>query len=403
MVPTLPLLFAICLSAIVSAFGGSTGNLQNVDKSLQPIVTVVEKNPATQVAGSLSMPEGSPWCDGRPTYWPVGHQMLNDTPSCLNENGEWEKPFKAVLDQRDDLNFGGIDRHDCVHLDVNYDGLPDVQCTVGAKEGTGFGYNELYITQEDGSLVKIPDGGGLQKYNTMRTRHVVTLADANGDQLMFIGVKGKNRTDGEPNTHRMFKNVYKENDNPNGPYFEEVEGPWTQSFGAQAQCVIAADINQDDLEDLVICNGPFQKPSFFIQNLNGTWESVNVPDNEKYLTKWRNVRVADFTGDGIPDIAVVKALPTNGGMHIFKGTSQEPFFDFSEPHFEVKLPHGTPDLEVLDVNSDGRWDIYVVQTKETREEDTYCARAKTLFGPVWRWWGMDTPNWVSPDNTGSLH
>jgi hypothetical protein len=39
--------------------------------ALQPRVTTVESHPARRVFGSLSMPNGSPWCDGRPTYWLV--------------------------------------------------------------------------------------------------------------------------------------------------------------------------------------------------------------------------------------------------------------------------------------------------------------------------------------------
>jgi hypothetical protein len=37
----------------------------------QPEVITVESHPSRQVFGSLSMPEGSPWCDGMPTYWLV--------------------------------------------------------------------------------------------------------------------------------------------------------------------------------------------------------------------------------------------------------------------------------------------------------------------------------------------
>jgi hypothetical protein len=39
--------------------------------SFQPEVITVESHPSRQVFGSLSMPEGSPWCDGMPTYWLV--------------------------------------------------------------------------------------------------------------------------------------------------------------------------------------------------------------------------------------------------------------------------------------------------------------------------------------------
>lgn len=36
-----------------------------------------------------------------------------------------------------------IDRHDCVHLDVNKDNVDDAVCFVGADRSKGEGYNEL--------------------------------------------------------------------------------------------------------------------------------------------------------------------------------------------------------------------------------------------------------------------
>lgn len=86
----LNLLLISSLSLISSSFG--------IETCLQPVVTVVQ-NYARRAVGSLSMPEGSPWCAGRPTYWPEGHlNKYNDTPSCLNDDGTWEQPKKAVLD-----------------------------------------------------------------------------------------------------------------------------------------------------------------------------------------------------------------------------------------------------------------------------------------------------------------
>jgi len=38
-------------------------------QALRPKITRVEQGPPSRVIGSLSMPEGSPWCNGEPTYW----------------------------------------------------------------------------------------------------------------------------------------------------------------------------------------------------------------------------------------------------------------------------------------------------------------------------------------------
>ena len=196
----------------------------------------------------------------------------------------------------------------------------------------------------------------------------------------------------------MFKNIWKNGDAVNGPYFEEVVGPWKQNFEATA--VVVADLNQDGLDDIIVCSA--NKPFFFVQNTNGTWTSVNLPNGNNYVQYWRNVRVGDFTGDGVSDIVVAKSGEWKGGFFIFKGTGQgvAPYFDFNSPFLDVKLPYATPDIEMLDINDDGLWDLYVVQTDESRERDIYCAKVKALYGPVTRWWGGVTidppPLWVPP-------
>jgi hypothetical protein len=72
-----------------------------------------------------------------------------------------------------------IDRHDCVYCDVDGDGIEDIVCLVGANVGRGVSYNKLYITEKDGSLIKVPKHG-LQKYPTMRTRVMAKLNGAKG-------------------------------------------------------------------------------------------------------------------------------------------------------------------------------------------------------------------------------
>ena len=102
----------------------------------QPKVTLLNTSPtviATFAIGSISMPEGSPWCPGdRAAYWVLGHDP-NDRPYCQDANGEWSISTTIVLDKIDELNAvdsNNIDRHDCVLMDVNLDGLNDSKYTV---------------------------------------------------------------------------------------------------------------------------------------------------------------------------------------------------------------------------------------------------------------------------------
>jgi hypothetical protein len=50
---------------------------------------MVEHLPAKRNIGSLSHPDGSEWCQGRPTYWLIGHDP-DDSPWCQLEDGTWK-------------------------------------------------------------------------------------------------------------------------------------------------------------------------------------------------------------------------------------------------------------------------------------------------------------------------
>lgn len=234
---------------------------------LQPkAVKTIERNPARKVLGSISLPEGSPWCDGKPTYWLIGHQPKDESPWCLaNDNStanfsnynytfsQWEMSSVAILDTQDELNVidgpRNLDRHDCTLVDANDDGLPDVVCGVGANSGRGNGFNELYLTQAEdsalgakGSLVKILEGHGLHLFPTMRNRFAASLKAADGSTLVILATRGQPRDDGEPNQHRMFRLQHQ---GPLGYFFEHVPGPWIQY--TKASCLHIVDVNNDGL------------------------------------------------------------------------------------------------------------------------------------------------------------
>lgn len=204
-VNTLFLIFASF--SIAEARVGSAGD-RDLAVNYQPNVVTVEAAPARRVFGSLSFPEGSAWCDGKPTYWLVGHESVGEAPYCLVSDlnnftdfdytgSVWEQSSLAVLN-------GPKDRHDCAALDMNNDGIKDIACGIGAFRGTGDGFNEVYLTNPlDGSVSEVLDPHGLQKYTTMRNRLMVTLKrDADGSTLVLLATRGKPRTDGLSNEHR---------------------------------------------------------------------------------------------------------------------------------------------------------------------------------------------------------
>lgn len=376
--------------------------------SLQPQVIPVEVNHARKQLGSISMPFGSAWCDGSPAYWLIGHQPGDtERPWCLvTDSGEtdfsdydytdskWQLSSNTVMDRQDPLNMQddglrNMDRHDCVVMDVNFDGhADDVVCGVGAEKGTGYGYNEVYITQpETGVLVKALENHGLNRWPTMRNRKMITLTAADGLPLVMLATKGVRRSDGEPNIHRMFK-LSPNSNKEHGFFFSPIPGPWTRY--SQVTCLHSVDLNQDGLDDVLMCQDN-KVGRVFLQNKDGTFSQV--PWVGPRTMDWREARITDVTGDGIVDLIVVgdKGKFFNEPMsyvRVFQGTGLEPFFDFSEQGiwYERWMPFATPDVEIVDANHDGVPDIYVVLTDEV-DIGTYCGRRFNKTA----WWGTTSP------------
>lgn len=508
-----PLLLRMSYSSPVVLFLACSIWQQYMTLSIQPkSIVTVESHPARKVMGSISHPEGSPWCFGRPTYWLVGHQTFDESPWCLDEkpfddyaNSTWKLSSPAVLDARDELNHldgpNTIDRHDCTTLDIDGSGSLDIVCGVGSDRGTGYGFNEVYLTVDQanataplGSLRKIEKGHGLHKFASMRNRIAVTLHDPNGVPLVFLAVQGARRDDGDVNNHRMFRLTTKDSDSlpptnspthtpttgsatpsqvpttgsatpsqmpsfspssipstagspsyspSSGPSHSRVTiapspepsmkpttSPQPSSFGetahfrqsllldptlgfafeevrpapwakyTKATCALVVDLNQDGIDDLIVCNTQkkgrsldmttsychslFLSPTLmnpiagmYLQTATGDWEEVGVAGGRS--RRWRNARVGDVTGDGVLDLVVVgfggrsESTPYSL-IRVFEGFRDPPFFSFKRRgiYFEMELPFASPDVEIFDANGDGLADMYVVQNDEL-SDSTYCA------------------------------
>jgi hypothetical protein len=59
----------------------------------------------------------------------------HECPYCETAPGVWQVNATVHLDIEDEMNGFGVDRHNCVLMDVNRDGLEDMICGVGATKG----------------------------------------------------------------------------------------------------------------------------------------------------------------------------------------------------------------------------------------------------------------------------
>ena len=203
----------------------------------------------------------------------------------------------------------------------------------------------------------------------MSNRLMKTLKAADGSTLILLTTQGKLRADGEPNEHRMFR---VEQSGPLGFSFRHVYGPWVRY--TNAQCLEIVDINQDGLDDIIICNKD-RYAFIFLQDAAGGWSRLEINKFGWYATDWSNARVADVTGDGVNDLIVVGRLQrsTISYVRIFKGMKEPPYYylDSRSLVYQRISNYSTPDLEILDVNGDGVADIYLVQT-DTKTIGSYC-------------------------------
>lgn len=345
---------------------------------LQPKVTVVESTPARRAIASVSKPEGSPWCHHQPTYWLTGHDNNPETPWCQREDGTWTQPGIAELDTIDKphetLGREYIDRHGCASIDFNADGRADLVCVIGAGKGQGQGFNEVYLTNEDGSLYKIKQDHGLQKYPSMRSRYLTALDAADGGQLLFISTQGAPRDDGKPNAHRLFRLGSVSDGGKAKPYFHEVNpnGPWVEEF--RVSFVLATDLDHNGITDLIVGDkdGPTR---FFLQSEDLSWRTINLDKVSGLHSKWANARLADVSGDGTKDLITVG--PSRPGrtiapyLRIYLGNPDLPeLFNFETPIFEYYTPYEAVDVSVVDADKNGFLDLYLVQNNHS--QGTYC-------------------------------
>jgi hypothetical protein len=231
----------------------------------------------------------------------------------------------------------GMDRHGCAWGEANGDGRPDLMCTQGADRGEGSRPNELWLNTPDGLFNGATEWAVDRPLGRGRSATWIDY-DRDGDLDLFLGV-----------AHRAgVGDLMLRNDRGR---FTEV------SVGVEAdrntQSSTWADWNRDGWPDLLLMLGG-EPPVAFVNRV-GRFERADIAELRERA--WKSSAWGDYDGDGWPDLALV----ASGEVRILRNVGSR--FSIAK---RLRLNRGMAAVWV-DLNNDGRLDLYVVQEALTHD------------------------------------
>jgi hypothetical protein len=220
--------------------------------------------------------------------------------------------------------------------DVNLDGKPDIVLANQSNNDVS-----ILLGNGDGSFLPAQD------YVVGSMPDSVVVGDFNGDGMPDIAIANFDTTNTVNDVSILLGNG-----TGTFPAAVDINSGPTAPFA-----VVEKDLNGDSRADLILSDRSGDNVDVLIANGDGTFKTPVVyqtgPSPWFYIVgeiNW-NLSVADFNGDGIPDILVVNRL--DNSLNLLIGNGDGTF----QPDRSIPIVNHLDFIAVGDVNNDGKMDI----------------------------------------------
>jgi hypothetical protein len=342
----LRVLSMVCLATLCAAAGGSTRAVTLILGSrveLDPLQGVPTNLGYTPVNGLIADLNG----DGAPDIV-VG---MDGSPPVVYRNNGTSNPFQNVPGifvspppgpSGPDLGFGAV-----TVADLNADGHPDLAIV---------GFNSPNLVYLNNGTTDPFNGATGIPIGSQDTAYVIAVGDVNGDGFLDMAVA---------NTNHIPSRLYLTNGAPltSGGY-STVQVGTDLGYG---QAAVIADINGDGKPDLILtytlAGVPTDPSGIAIYLNNGTSNPFGNVTPIRLLVgqSVEAVAVADFNGDGKPDLVAAgsDSSLTQNNLYLFlnTGSASAPFNDSQTLQPDANLAGGCISIGVADLNGDGLPDL----------------------------------------------
>jgi VCBS repeat protein len=269
----------------------------------------------------------------------IGHHGSRPAELFHNDHDARRSTGVSVALQLVDTIHDRPDRHGCIMGDPNVDGLTDIFCTKGARQGTAKKWNELWIQGPEGSWTDEAHRWGIE--DIWGRGRYPTWIDLNHDRYpdLFVG-NDIPRHDNHITPNRTFVNEA-------GARFREVDMGVTREEGGW--CDQSVDVNHDGWDDLLVC-GRYELYLYVREGDHFVRENVayDVP-----TTQTEVARIEDVSGDGVLDLVMVHPRSLEVRLGDANGR-------FSDLVYVQPLGHGHG-LAIGDIDGRNGPDIYAVE------------------------------------------